>query len=427
MNHVRRFLALLLAGCIAGSSLLLAACNRNGSENDTVTESDTESHDSTAATISYKVTVQDADGAPASDIIVKVQKDGTDTAFKIVDSNGSATFELTADAYTVRIESPSGATFYYDTDAAVLTADTPELTVRIYNTAATQKLMAPTQTGDEYIRFDAALVGEGKTYVPFNTGDHTYAIFTPTRAGIYEITYECAHELELTYHGGTVNVFPTSLLDAVDGVITFSVPASSIGETLDATAQYVLRLNPSDGTESGCIISVTRTGDVPKTPADEPWTVPTAIADALIPYEGSTEGTLTDLDVTDPSLTVFLGEDGYYHLGTADGPVVFLRLSSENPYMSDFKTICDSARICAYFYDEEGTFLRRESYNELIAEYLTVANADGVVPLNDQLATMVKNAGNHMGWWNFSDGLDIFDGKIVDPAVAWLFACAYYK
>ena len=121
------------------------------------------------------------------------------------------------------------------------------------------------------------------------------------------------------------------------------------------------------------------------------------------------------------------GEDGYYHLNTSDGPVVFIRLSSANPYMADFKTICDTTRICAYLYHEDGSFDQRVSYNEMILEYLTVANEDGVVPLNSQLADMVKTAGDYMGWWNFSDNLDIFGDKIVDPAVAWLFACAVYQ
>ena len=150
-------------------------------------------------------------------------------------------------------------------------------------------------------------------------------------------------------------------------------------------------------------------------------------AEDLQPYEGVTDGRLTDLDVTNPALTVVKGEDGYYHLNTADGPVVFIRVSSASPYMADFNKICETARVCAYVYNEDGSFNRRESYNEMILEYVTVANEDGVVPLNDQLAYMVKTAGDYMGWWNFSDDLDIFGDKIVDPAVAWLFACAVYQ
>ena len=107
--------------------------------------------------------------------------------------------------------------------------------------------------------------------------------------------------------------------------------------------------------------------------------------------------------------------------------MVFIRLSSASPYMADFKKVCETARICAYLYNEDGSFDKRVSYNELVDEYLTVVNEDGVVPLNDQLADMVKTAGDYMGWWNFSDGLDIFGDKIVDPAIAWLFPCAVYQ
>ncbi|MBR5124081.1 MAG: hypothetical protein IKU90_03030, partial [Clostridia bacterium] len=190
------------------------------------------------------------------------------------------------------------------------------------------------------------------------------------------------------------------------------------------TAQYVFRV---EGTGNGCMFTATRTGDVPKSPYDEPWIVLTPTADDLKPYEGVTDGMLTDLDVTNPALTVVLGEDGYYHLNTADGPVVFIRLSSASEYLADFKTICETTRLCAYLYNEDGSFDRRESYNEMIEQYLTVANEDGVVPLNEQLAYMVKTAGNYMGWWNFSSNFDIFGDKIVDPAIAWLFACAVYQ
>jgi hypothetical protein len=273
------------------------------------------------------------------------------------------------------------------------------------------------------VRQEAALVGEGQTYIPYVSGDYTYVIFTPTRPGMYEFTCE-GENAAISYHGAPINVFEHPLLETVDGKVTFDIPAGSIGDSPDATARYVFRL---EGAGSGCTFIATRTGDVPKSPFDEPWVIPMPTADDLKPYEGVTDGRLTDLDVTNPALTVVKGTDGYYHLNTADGPVVFIRISSASPYMADFNKICETARVCAYLYNEDGSFDRRESYNEMILEYVTVANEDGVVPLNDQLAYMVKTAGDYMGWWNFSDGLDIFGDKIVDPAIAWLFACAVYQ
>ena len=427
MRKVFRCSACLLA-LLASTALLTCACDGSTTAPPSGTSAETAATETASpgdtAEQSYKITVQNTDGTPASDVIVKLWKDGTEAAFKLVGPTGSVTFKVPAADYTVTAETPAGQTLHVTPEDARLTPSAPELTLTIFTSAThTQPLSAPSKKGD-YAHFDAASVGEGSTYIPFVAGDHTYVIFTPTRPGIYEIGFESGQDVEISYHGAPINVFDTPLLDTVDGKITLPISAGSVGDTPDTTAQFVFRLN---GTGGGCLFTVTRTGDVPKSPYDEPWTVPTAPVEALKPYEGITDGTLTDLDVTDPSLTVVLGEDGYYHYGSADGPVVFLRIASPNPYMSDFKTICDSTRICAYLYNEDGSFDRRISYNELIAEYLTVASEDGVVPLNEQLADMVKTAGNYMGWWNFSEDLDIFDDKIVDPAVAWLFACAYYR
>ena len=424
MRKFHRCAALMLAG-LMGASLLLSSCDRSTPSDGETTAADTTAEviETTAAEVSYKVTVLNHDGTPASDIIVKVQKNGEDVSFNLVGPTGSAAFKLAEDRYTVLIEAPSGAALHYDTEAAVLTPDVPEITLTVYEASvSTQPLNAPSKKGD-YTRFDAASVGEGLVYVPYNPSDYTYVVFTPTRPGMYAFGCE-DKEVTISYHGAPINVFETSLAEPEDGVITLPVTAGSIGDSPDATAQFVFRL---EGSGSGCMFRVTRTGDVPKSPYDEPWTVPMPTADDLKPYEGMTDGTLTDLDVTDPALTVVKGEDGYYHLNNADGPVVFIRLSSAGPYMADFKKVCETARICAYLYHADGSFDKRISYNELIEAYLTVVNEDGVVPLNDQLADMVKTAGDYMGWWNFSDDLDIFGDKIVDPAIAWLFACAVYR
>ena len=426
MRKIHRYTALALAGLL-GASLLFSSCDKDVPFDEetppAATDHTAESDTAPETEVTYKVCVQNPDGAPASDVIVKALKDGAEVSFKLVGPTGFATFKLPEGDYTLLLETPAGDPLHYDTAAAVLTPDTPEITLTVFETAtATQPLNAPSRHGD-YASFNAPSVGEGKVFVTYNSGDYTYVVFTPTRPGVYEFSCE-GEGATLTYHGAPINVFENPLADTVEGKVTLPITAGSIGDSPDSTAQFVFRLV---GAGNGCTFAAIRTGDVPKSPYDEPWTVPMPTADNLKPYEGITDGTLTDLDVTNPALTVVLGEDGYYHLNTADGPVVFIRLSTAGPYLADFKTICDTTRICAYLYHDDGSFDKRVSYNEMILEYLTVANEDGAVPLNEQLADMVKTAGGYMGWWNFSDNLDIFGDKIVDPAVAWLFACAVYQ
>ena len=89
--------------------------------------------------------------------------------------------------------------------------------------------------------------------------------------------------------------------------------------------------------------------------------------------------------------------------------------------------MCETDRIRAHFYDENGKFLRKEGYSQLILDYAEVANDDGLVPLNTQLAYVLQSAGQYMGWWDFENNRDVFGDIVVPVETAWLFACAYYR
>ena len=286
---------------LAAIALLLSACDTPAPPAESTDASgETSAVTIPEAEISYQVTVQNSDGSPASDVIVRLLKNGEEIAFKLIGPTGSTTFKAASGEYTVSAETPSGKILHVIPENTLLTPESTEITLTIYESVTkTQPLNAPSQKGD-YTHFDAACVGEGQTFVSFVSGDHTYVIFTPTRSGVYEIGFISEHPVEISYHGAPINVFDSPLLDTVDGKITLPVTDGSVGDTPDTTAQYVFRLNSSEA--NGCLFTVTRTGDVPKSPYDEPWTVLTAPAEALKPYEGDTSGRLTDLDVTDPTL-----------------------------------------------------------------------------------------------------------------------------
>lgn len=414
---------LIVLGIVLMALLVsLFACNNTGTPADTTGSTGADTTDT--AGLVYKVTVLTADGKPASDIIVKVQQNGADVALKVIGPDGSATFDITPGDYTVLIESPSGAEFHYDRDKAVLTEAAPELTITIQTKVTkTTSFMAPSKlAGDDYRTVEALVITDGDNYVTYNTGDYTYLVYTPTKEGVYE--FSCPACPTFTYHGMPIMVNPNPVMITEGGKVSIQVPATSIGEA--SVSSYVFRLDPDNLEEGGCVFTVTRIGDIELTIHDLPYDNPAADKNFLKPTEAGT-GTLTDLDIKDPTLTAVLGSDGYYHLGTADGPLVYLRLTSDSPYIEDFVKMCETDRIRAYFYNEDGSFNRKESYNAMIAEYAEFVNADGVIPLNEQLAYMVQNAGRHMGWWDYNVGSDIFGDLVIPAEQAWLFACAYYK
>ncbi len=434
MKYLHRTLALLLVGLI-GMFGLLTSCNKSTGDGDATTATEV------ASEMACKVTLKDATGKAFPNVVLKVQKDGADVATKMTDGAGSSAMTLPTGEYTLLLTSPDGAKLYYDAEAACLTPDAPETTLTVYRGAAESwTLNAPSQKSldNSLASCQAPLVTEGTTYVEFIKDDYTYVVFNPTRAGVFEFTADAG--MHISYHGMPIMIFdePRVLPDE-NGIITMPVEASAIGG--DSISQMVFRISAPEGsTASGTTFTVARAGDIVMSEEEAAnWitlNADKAALDALATFKEPpvgdkwatlTQGTLTNLDLKKSDLAVVLGGDGYYHLGTADGPLVFVRITSDSPYVEDFVKMCETDRLRAYFYDENGKFLRKEGYNTLFAAYGELANADGVVPLNEQLAYVIQNTGRHMGWWNYEANSDIFGDEVIPASIAWLFACAVYQ
>jgi hypothetical protein len=116
--------------------------------------------------------------------------------------------------------------------------------------------------------------------------------------------------------------------------------------------------------------------------------------------------------------------DGYYHLGTADGPIVYIDLNAETPYIASIETICANQRIGVYVYDDNGEFVKKLSFSELFVQY-----EFGRVPLTEKLAYAIKTFGEWQGWWDFSKSNHIFHDNymVVNVDIAWLLFCGYYQ
>ena len=109
-----------------------------------------------------------------------------------------------------------------------------------------------------------------------------------------------------------------------------------------------------------------------------------------------------------------------------------MHLTTNPSYIDCYKTITDKTRVGKYFYDENGNFVKKESYNECLMEYIAaVDNEQGVYPLTKDLQYIIQNHGDHQGWWKVDGPNYLFrdeSGNIVpgvNAEIAWLFMCGY--
>ena len=135
------------------------------------------------------------------------------------------------------------------------------------------------------------------------------------------------------------------------------------------------------------------------------------------------------------------GEDGYYHLNTEDGPILYVNLGADAPYISMGTMV---GAIGEYgtgfkkiFFNEDGTpemnadgTYHKEDYTAAMVAYALHADpATGVYPLTDDLIYMIQNGGEDKGWYTPGSGAYLFEEMdiTVNPELIWMFAVCYLK
>ena len=209
-----------------------------------------------------------------------------------------------------------------------------------------------------------------------------------------------------------------------------------IGTGDTGTSTYVIGIDLENADNKECILCIERTGDYQKTIEDEPWTIYKKTVE-LAEYNLPEGAVIKEFDLTASTDTynlVFNEEDGFYHLNTADGPLVLMRLAEDCDYIACFKTILDRSGVSRYFYDEDGNFTKRESYSECLLEYIEYVDAvEGVYPLTEDLKYIVTQRGEYVGWWDTENPGYIFkDGNgnndlTINTELAWLLMCCYVE
>lgn len=406
----KRIIALLLAAVLCTG--LLSAC---GSEAD------------------YQVTVVDGQGNPyTAGVIVKFMQGTTQAAMQPVNESGVAEKTLPKGDYTVELVfTDESASCYYDTASAVLSANKTSLEITLYNSISGEgtSLFATSPVTGEGKDYTAYPVTAGSTYISVEASERNYFLFAPTQAGTYKVSVD-NNQLKLGYYGSPYFVQAESVEEVVDNAFTISISESMIGTGVTGSVSLVLGIDGA-AEDGGCILNIQRTGDPEHTISDEPWTqYKTTHTPAPFTLKLEAGKKLTYVDIkgtTDANKVVYNETDGYYHFGTADGPVVYLHLDKKAPHVS-LQTVIQGdgpmggAPIRKYFYDDAGEFVKKEDYTDILTSYFENMDKDlGIYPLNSDLIYIIQNGCS--GWWDSTSPDYIFEG--CNPEIGWMFALCY--
>lgn len=392
-----------------------------------------------AAAPGYSVTVTDAFGNPCTDgIIVRFMQNGQQVSMQVVNENGNVTKELEDGEYTVELQfTDKNAAYYYDQTDLTMTAEKKALEIVLYNAISGEpaQINALSLATGAHKDHPAYGVSEGGTYVELIPGERNYFLFAPTRSGTYEFSVQGA-EAAIGYYGATHFVQEASAAEVVDNKFTTSIKDSMIGTGNTGTTIMVIGLD-AGADETSAVLAIERIGDPQWDITDEPWQIYQATID-LQPYEHKAKALGEfDLKAATDAYNLVLGSDNYYHLDTADGPLVLVRLgkaAGEVKYLACFETILEHSGVNKYFYDEEGNFVKKESYDDCLLNYFKYMDEDtGLYPLTEDLKYIIQMRGDHYGWFEPNNPGHIFvDGNKqpivgINYDIAWLFMCCYAK
>ncbi len=364
----------------------------------------------------YMVTVEDYFGNPLTNAVVSLVTNGTMVSMKQVNSEGVVSVELDPGEYTVSLSFTDGVVRHYK--ETVLTAEKTAATIRVAE-----------NLGDETAKLygdPTHFVYVGGTYVTLQSDVQNYFLFAPDEEGIYKFTTSDP-TAQISFWGGNIHFIfdQTANTDYADNAFTREVKTDNLGIV------YVLGVTGADD----AIIEITRIGGPTYDPVLESAWINYELSRQPAAFKLPAGTTLTYVDVTGDSdyyKIVLNEEDGYYHVGSADGPVLYMNLGTNAPYISMYNLLglsgIGGSRFGYYFFDENGEFLYKESYNDgMIAYTQKVDSASGVYPVTADLAYMMQMGGADKGWWNPENPNFLFKDvqNSLNAEIAWMFACCF--
>lgn len=420
MKNTKTVLCLIMAVAVIFGCFAMSGCqNAPDAQLDAETE--------------YKVSLKDYSGnAIGSGAVAVFYKDGEKVAMQVCGEDGVATKKLETGDYTVELQFTGGDAYYYHNEGLTVTDSAPELEITLYPKVSGSQItlgiphtevdewgLNETTTEDQ----DVYYLQEGCTYVDVTPEGKTYFVFVPTRGGVYEFSVIEGDDCIFGYYGYPNYIREEPVQEIKDGVCTVNLDNSAVTGDAENTTMMVLAVTSE--TSEHCVVRIARVGDPEWNVSQEEWIIYENTTE-LEKCEISEDVELVDFDLTKSYEVVYNESDGYYHLGSADGKLIYAYLTSDPRFVDCFYTILEEGTVRAYFYDDDGNFLKKEAYGPCLKEYFDYTDDDwGVYPLTKELAYIIQSFGTKNGWWDASSYGYIVNVENLNVDSAWLFMCCY--
>ena len=246
----------------------------------------------------------------------------------------------------------------------------------------------PAETGGEvemaeYEISETALVLGDNTLTLLETAVTTIYVFEPAEMGVYTFTAPAGAVLGYWGAGSWFLSDPGSTTNTYEWTCTGVGQSAYIGVS---------------GAEGSFNLNVEKTGEY------EVVVIPTVVYENKAPLsaftlpEGSKLGSYIDV-TSEEVFTAVLGEDGYYHLNSADGDIILVDLDYQDIILSAALQ-SDRPVMYAYTTDEDGNQVKYDIGNAVL-EYETVMDANGYYPLTEDLILFYDVYGNGAGIYTF--------------------------
>jgi len=366
----------------------------------------------------YTVNVVDYENKGFAGVTVVFKSGGVAKATATTDASGKAVTQLEKGNYDIELAYDG---YGYDRTTAKVTSSSTSTTI----------LMATASTNYEDVYFDptgAYKITTGARYVVIpeedknnsKYGGNGFFLFEPRKSGMYKVEVLNANAI-ISYWGGSTSYVNNSTYDMTHTDTSVTINVAQSGPSFVIGVKGV----------SDCIIKITKIGEAV---VEMSWTdyVPTY---TVSPFT-FTSGTLTYVDITksgdNPYNLVYNESDKFYHIGSANGPIMYVHLGAGAPYIALSDVIgytgTGASNFGKYFYDSTGTLIKKENYTNLLFTYMdNMDKTKNIYPLTKDLEYILKSGGEHREWWKTSGNNNFIYTEVpnLNSKIAWMWACCY--